>query len=76
MTTNSMGTKPLYLQSFAFHFAKILVHTYPDIVVGIINCGLGAQEISRWLVPENGDIFTLHVNMMRASGINKIDVIL
>jgi hypothetical protein len=76
LQTNSFGTKPVNFQSFAFHFAKILVHTYPDIVVGIINCGLGAQQISRWLLKENGDIYNFHKNMIMNSGISKINVIL
>lgn len=76
---NTIGTKMHNFQCLAFHFAKRLVETYNDIVVGIINCGFGGQPIARWAIFETneqwynynvsryqnqGDIFTVHSAMM------------
>lgn len=36
------------MQSFAFHFAKQMAKTDPSKKIGIINYGIGAQEIKHW----------------------------
>jgi len=47
----SLGTtehKILGSQLFAFHFAKQIAKNDPSKIVGIINYGIGGQEIKRW----------------------------
>ena len=66
---NTIGTKLHNDQCFAFHFAKHLVNAYNDIVVGIINCGLGAQRIARWAIfPETSKWYKYNINYWRNQG--------
>lgn len=56
--------KPKNHQSLAFHFAKRLVNKYPDIVVGIINYGVGGRPIAEWDENESGMIYAKHVGII------------
>ena len=64
---NNEWNRSFNSQSFAFHFAKQMVNKYPDIVVGIINVGIGEQSISRWVLDINGDIYKKHVKVITKS---------
>lgn len=44
----STDHKPLGSQLFAFHFAKQIAKNDPSKIVGIVNFGIGGQEIKRW----------------------------
>lgn len=48
-----IGTKPLGLQCFAFHFAKQYLKTFPDKKIGFIVNGLGGQAICNWTKPDD-----------------------
>lgn len=64
-----LGTKMPYFQCMAFHFAKQLVTAYPDIIVGIINAGLGGQPIARWAIyDENDEFYNYNINRYQNQG--------
>lgn len=46
-----IGTKPIGLQCFAFHFAKQYLKAFPDKKIGFVVNGLGGQAICRWTKP-------------------------
>ena len=49
-----MGTKPVALQSFAFHFAKKYISEHKGVKVGLIISGLAGQAICKW-TKQNSD---------------------
>lgn len=48
---NAVGSKKMYHQCLAFHYAKKMLKTNPNWTIGIIICGRNGQSITRWVKP-------------------------
>lgn len=57
-----IGTKPIGLQCFAFHFAKQYLKTFPDRKIGFVVSGLGGQAICRWTKPNKAFHKSIDIN--------------
>ena len=78
LNTESSGSfwhKPAGWQSLAFHFAKRLVEAYPDIRPGIINLGIGGQNISRWAkFSNNNQWYQTNIDRATFSNVQQGDI--
>jgi hypothetical protein len=78
MNTQSLGSswhKSPGWQSFAFHFAKRLVEGYSEIRPGIINIGIGAQQIARWCkLDEDHKWYKLNATKALSTGVLPGDI--